>query len=48
MFYTILNYINVNGHTSLLKLRHHQFLRSVAKICILSESMVKTITPCKK
>jgi len=43
-----LSYVNAGGHPSLLKLRHHQFLRSVVKISFLSESMVNTNRPDKK
>jgi hypothetical protein len=41
MFYTILNYINVKGHTSLLELRHHQFLRIDIRISFFMLFMTK-------
>jgi hypothetical protein len=33
------DYLNADGRTSLLKLHHQQFLRSVAMICLVSVSM---------
>jgi hypothetical protein len=37
------DYLNADGRTSLLKLRHHQFLSSVATICLMSISIVAFI-----
>lgn len=48
VFLLFLRYINAGGHTSLLELRHHQFLGSIIRFGLLFNSIGAIYSPARK